>query len=85
MLRLASRRRVIVKENRTADLHDTKLNVKVVLCGLWISMLFVFAYVDIFGFWRADAIDGALLGKVPGPGFKIDQAFLAFTRAKPCR
>ena len=65
--------------NRTADLHDTKVDVKVVLCGLWISMLFVFAYIDIFGFWRADVINGALVGKVPGPGFKINQAFLVFT------
>jgi len=68
-----------VNKNRTADLHDTKVDVKVVLCGLWISMLFVFAYVDIFGFWRADVINGALAGKVPGPGFEINQAFLVLT------
>jgi hypothetical protein len=68
-----------VIKNQTADLHDTKVDVKVVLSGLWISMLFVFAYVDIFGFWRADVINGALGGKVPGPGFQIDQAFLALT------
>ena len=68
-----------MNKNRTADLHDTKVDVKVVLCGLWISMLFVFAYVDIFGFWRADVINGALVGKVPGPGFDINQPFLVFT------
>lgn len=64
---------------RTADFQDTKVDVKVVLCGLWTSMLFVFAYVDIFGFWRADVINGALAGEVPGAGFKINQAFLALT------
>lgn len=63
----------------TRDLQDTKVDVKVVLSGLWISMLFVFAYVDIFGFFRADIINGALIGKVPGPGFKINQSFLLFT------
>ena len=42
--------------------HDQRVNVKVVLSGLWVSMLFVFAYVDIFGFWRADVINGALDG-----------------------
>ena len=68
-----------MNKNGTADLHDTKVDVKVVLCGLWISMLFVFAYVDIFGFWRADVINGALAGKVPGPGFEINQAFLVLT------
>jgi Family of unknown function (DUF6326) len=65
--------------NRTADLREAKVNVKVVLSGLWISMLFVFAYVDIFGFWRADVINGALTGKVPGAGFTINQSFLVFT------
>src|SRR3954452_23489557 len=46
---------------------------------MWIAMLFVFAYVDIFGFWRADVIQGALAGKVPGPGFEIGQTFLGLT------
>ena len=64
---------------RTADLQDTKVDVKVLLCGLWISMLFVFAYVDIFGFWRADVVNGALVGRIPGPGFEINQAFLVLT------
>ena len=70
-----------VNHRRTAELHDAKLDVKVVLSGLWISMLFVFAYVDIFGFWRADVINGALAGKVPGPGFEINQTFLVLTTA----
>jgi hypothetical protein len=64
---------------RRADLQDTKVDVKVVLGGLWISTLFVFAYVDILGFWRADVIKGALDGEVPDAGFTINQTFLAFT------
>ena len=67
-----------MSRTRTADLQDTKVDVKVLLGGLWISMLFVFAYVDIFGFLRADVINGAL-GKVSGPGFEINQAFLVLT------
>ncbi|HYO86085.1 MAG TPA: DUF6326 family protein [Dermatophilaceae bacterium] len=59
--------------------HDQKVNVKVVISGLWVSMLFVFAYVDIFGFWRADVINGALDGKVPGAGVDITQSFLTLT------
>lgn len=65
-----------MNKNRTADLHDTAVDVKIVLSGLWTTMLFVFAYVDIFGFWRADVIRGALTGEVPGVGFDIDQVFL---------
>ena len=34
-------------------------------------MLFVFAYVDIFGFFRADVVNGALTGTVPGAGFTL--------------
>jgi hypothetical protein len=68
-----------VTKNRTTNLHDAGVDVKIVLNGLWVSMLFVFAYVDIFGFWRADVINGALHGKVPRAGFAIDQTFLALT------
>ncbi len=39
-------------------------------------MLFIFAYVDIFAFWRADVINGALRGEVPGQGIAISQGFL---------
>ncbi len=67
-----------VTRRRTEDLHDTKVDVKVVLSGLWIAMLFVFAYVDIFGFWRADVINGALAGEVPD-GPTINQSFLVFS------
>lgn len=65
--------------HRTPTLHDSRIDTKIVLSGLWITMLFVFAYVDIFGFWRADVIRGALEGTVPGPGFTIGQGFLALT------
>lgn len=64
---------------RTAHLQDTKVDVKVLLGGLWISMLFVFAYVDIFGFLRADVINGALVGKISGPDFEVNQAVLVLT------
>ena len=62
-----------------AAVVTTPLDRRVVLSGLWVTMLFVFAYVDIFGFWRADVIQGALQGEVPGPGFTIGQGFLALT------
>jgi hypothetical protein len=58
---------------------DVKPPVRIMLSLLWTSMLFVLAYVDIFGFWRSDVIKGALAKKVPGPGFVIDQRFLLLT------
>lgn len=65
--------------NQTGSRYDQKVNVKVVLSGLWVSMLFVFAYVDIFAYLRADVINGVLDGKVAGAGVDINQSFLVLT------
>ena len=59
--------------------RDTPVDVKLVLSALWITMLFVFAYVDIFGFYRADILDAALDGRVGTTGFRVDQVFLTAT------
>ena len=59
--------------------RDTPVDAKLVLSALWITMLFVFAYVDIFGFYRADVLDAALDGKVATAGFTVDQVFLTAT------
>jgi Family of unknown function (DUF6326) len=59
--------------------QDTKIDVKLVLSALWIAMLIVFAYVDIFGFLRADMLRAALDGKMAAMGITIDQVFLVFT------
>jgi hypothetical protein len=68
-----------VNGSQAGDLVDTRIDVKVVLCGLWVTTLLVFAYVDIFGFYRADVINGVLAGEVSGTGFVIDQTFLVLT------
>ncbi|HEX6352541.1 DUF6326 family protein [Actinophytocola sp.] len=44
------------------------------LSALWITTLFVFAYVDIFGFFRADVLGAALDGTVAT--IAVDQTFL---------
>ncbi|UJH69924.1 DUF6326 family protein [Ornithinimicrobium sp. INDO-MA30-4] len=62
-----------------ALLHDEQVNPKMVLAGLWTAMLMVFAYVDIFGFFRADIIEGARAGEVAGIGLAINQGFLVFS------
>ena len=63
----------------TRQYRDTPVDVKLVLSALWIAMLFVFAYVDIFGFFRADVLDAALDGKVANTPIAVNQAFLIFT------
>jgi len=64
---------------KAGQYQDTKIDVKLVLSALWIAMLIVFAYVDIFGFFRADVLHAALDGKVAVLGLTVDQMFLVFT------
>ena len=63
----------------TRQFRDTPVDVKLVLCALWIAMLFVFAYVDIFASLRADVLKAALNGKVATTGFTVNQIFLTIT------
>ena len=63
--------------NKTAEMEDVKINIKFKISALWIAMLFVFAYVDIFAFYRPGIIEGIMAGKVAA--FQIDQVFLFLT------
>jgi hypothetical protein len=68
-----------VTTTTTKQYRDTQVDVRLVLCALWITTLFVFAYVDIFGFYRADVLDAALDGAVATTPFRVNQLFLTFT------
>lgn len=59
--------------------QDTRVDVKLVLSALWIVTLFVFAYVDIFGFFRTDVLEAALDGRVATAPFTVGQVFLSGT------
>lgn len=63
--------------NTTAVSDTTAVSVRVKIAGLWTSLLFVFAYVDIFAFFRADVLNDALAGKVHI--FEVGQTFLFLT------
>jgi hypothetical protein len=71
----------VTTTTKAGQYRDTRIDVKLVLSALWISMLIVFAYVDIFGFFRADILEAALDGKVAATGITVDQMFLVFTDA----
>jgi hypothetical protein len=45
-------------------LEDPKINVKLKLSALWITIMFLYIYVDIFGFYKPGVIDDILIGKV---------------------
>ncbi len=57
--------------------EDIKINVKLKISALWIAMLFLFAYVDIFGFFKPGIIEGIIAGKVAI--FQVNQMFLFLT------
>ena len=59
--------------------QDTRIDVKLVLSALWIAMLIVFAYGDIFGLFRADVLRAALDGRMATTGIAVDQVFLVLT------
>lgn len=68
-----------MRTTTTRQYRDTQVDVKLVLCALWITMLFVFAYVDIFGFYRADVLGAALDGTMATTSFTVNQVFLTST------
>lgn len=55
-------------------LEDVKIPVKLKLSALWAATLFLYAYGDIFGFFRLDVIESVKAGKIAG--FQINQVFL---------
>lgn len=65
----------------TRQYRDDPVDVKLVLSVLWVANLFVFAYIDILAFYRADVLRAALSGKVAGTVFAVNQVFLSFALA----
>jgi hypothetical protein len=55
-------------------LEDTKIDLKLKISALWATMMFLFAYGDIFGFFRTGFIEEVISGKIAGN--QINQIFL---------
>jgi hypothetical protein len=55
-------------------LEDVKINVKLKLSALWVTVMFVFAYVDIMGTFKPGLIEEIITGEVAG--FQITQGWL---------
>lgn len=51
---------------------------RTVLSAVWVAMLMCFAFVDIFGFYRADIARDVRAGELSQVGVTIDQGFLVF-------
>ena len=57
--------------------EPSHVNVRVKISALWTSMLFVFAYVDLFSLYRPDFRADLDAGEVAG--FTVDRSFLLGT------
>jgi hypothetical protein len=58
-------------------LEPFNVNVRIKISALWTSMLFVFAYVDLFSLYRRDFRADLEAGEISG--FSINQSFLLGT------
>ena len=57
--------------------EPSNVNVRTKISALWTSMLFVFAYVDIFSLYRPDFRADVEAGEIAG--FTVNQSFLLGT------
>jgi len=54
--------------------EEVTIGVRLKISALWIAILFLFAYGDIFGFLRRGTIEDVIRGKISG--MEITQTFL---------
>ena len=47
-------------------LEDMKVNVKIKLSALWISVMFLYVYADVRGFYETGVLQGIMAGEVDG-------------------
>jgi hypothetical protein len=75
---LAAKQEVRMSVSET-KFEPASVNVRTKISALWVSMLFVFADVDLFGLYRADVRANLEAGEVGG--FSVNQSFLLGTTA----
>lgn len=68
---------VIVSVSGASAYEDQPVSTRLKLSALWVSMLFVFVYVDLFSLYREDFRAEIESGEIAG--FEIGQTFLFLT------
>jgi len=56
------------------NLEDVKINVKIKLSALWVSLMFFYLYADVLTFYQTGFIEQIIAGEVIG--IQINQVFL---------
>jgi hypothetical protein len=68
------KREAEVSTANSGILEDVRVGVRLKISALWIAMLFLFAYGDIFGFFAPGHIEEIMGGEISG--ITINQVFL---------
>ncbi|MFX0202463.1 MAG: DUF6326 family protein [Candidatus Hodarchaeota archaeon] len=55
-------------------MEDVKINVKIKLSALWVTLMFFYIYADILGFYAPGILEEIIAGEVEG--IQITQVFL---------
>jgi uncharacterized protein DUF6326 len=63
-----------VSTSSSRFLEDVRIGVRLKISALWIAMLFLFAYGDIFGFFAPGHIEEIISGEISG--MEITEVFL---------
>jgi hypothetical protein len=63
-----------VSRANSGTFEDVKIGVRYKIAALWIAMLFLFAYGDIFGFFSPGQIQEVMAGEISG--MAITEVFL---------
>ena len=62
------------EKNTTRILEDVKINVKIKLAALWVTLMFFYLYADVLAFYQPGHIEDVISGEVVG--IQINQVFL---------
>lgn len=54
--------------------EDVKINVKVKLSALWVTLMLIYIYADILGFYTPGVIDEVIAGEIGG--IQVTEGFL---------
>jgi hypothetical protein len=60
--------------NKAMILRDTKIDIKIILSALWVTLMLFYIYADILGFYTPGIIEGVVSGEVGS--MPITQGFL---------
>ncbi len=60
--------------NKTTEMQDVKINVKMKLSALWAALMFVYIYCDIYSLFRTGQLEEMISGRM-GP-FPVTQVSL---------